>query len=128
MASAVSGAAASFGGMTGEGFALVALAGACAILGASYFRSTDDEPAGRDAVVTLVAPFVGGGALGGEVGSTIFFWLAGEKAIYSTPFSHHVVGGLIVGALMTPVARAVFGGGIDAITRILQSLANRGGK
>lgn len=88
--------------------ALSGVSGACAILGALYFRSDHKKHSARlDLLITLLFTFSFGAAFGGYVGSVIFSLIPGGNNGYQTPIAEYVVGGLSIGFLLTPIANAI---------------------
>lgn len=134
-AAAISAATGGAGIALGEsalGFAMMAVAGICACIGALYYRSNAAEGIVRDIVVSLATAFMFGAAGGILTGAFLDGIVFNALGLHLSLIAQAMIGGAAIGIILTPLTRAALSGQIGniagAVRAFLDSLKNGGKK
>lgn len=95
--------------------ALMGVAGVCAIIGALYYRSSNNESALRDIAISIAMAFLIGAAGGGVAGAWLETHVFAFSGFHLTLIGQHMLGGAALGAVLAPLTRAVLSGKIGGI-------------
>lgn len=102
-------------GESAASFAMMGVGGLCAIVGALYYRASQNETALLDIAISIVMAFLVGAAVGGVAGAWLEGYVFRATGFHFSQVAQHMIGGAVVGGVLAPLTRALVSGKIGAI-------------
>lgn len=95
--------------------AMMGVGGLCAIVGALYYRSSNNETALRDIAISIAMAFLIGAAAGGVAGAWLETYVFRFTGFHLTQVAQHMIGGATLGGVLAPFTRALLSGKIGGL-------------